>query len=238
MPLKSEFTQKDFDQINRDYEDLKQAAAKRCSGEEEMALARDSRVVTIPFSPLELRMQTEKPYVFEKLQILKEMIGDEKFKKPDKKNIMKFKYILEASGKKVTTVIIAHRLSTIKNADWIYAIKEGKVIEQGTHAQLVAKKGYYEGLVRSQMGQEELEKKEENLERLKKDKSSTHRMTSDVNLFGDKKVLVYINKEDVQVSRIKIFMELKGYMHHVFLASFGATCLGVIQPVFGWLMAK
>ena len=48
-------------------------------GEEEMALARDSRVVTIPFSPLELRMQTEKPYVFEKLQILKEMIGDETF---------------------------------------------------------------------------------------------------------------------------------------------------------------
>ena len=69
------------------------------------------------------------------------------------------------SGKNVTTVIIAHRLSTIKNADLIYAIKEGKVIESGTHEELVAKKGYYEGLVRSQMGQEELEKKEENLEK-------------------------------------------------------------------------
>ncbi len=50
-------------------------------GEENYALARDSRVVTVPFSPLEVRMKTEKPYVFERLQILKELIGDEKFKR-------------------------------------------------------------------------------------------------------------------------------------------------------------
>ena len=50
-------------------------------GEENFALARDARVVTVPFSPLEVRMKTEKPYVFEKLQILKEMIGEEKFKR-------------------------------------------------------------------------------------------------------------------------------------------------------------
>lgn len=50
-------------------------------GEENFALARDSRVVTVPFSPIEVRMKTEKPYVFEKLQILKELIGEEKFKR-------------------------------------------------------------------------------------------------------------------------------------------------------------
>lgn len=50
-------------------------------GEENFALARDSRVVTVPFSPIEVRMKVEKPYVFERLQVLKELIGEEKFKR-------------------------------------------------------------------------------------------------------------------------------------------------------------
>mgnify|MGYP004448119651 FL=1 len=50
-------------------------------GEENFVLARDSRVVTIPFSPLEVRMKKEKPIVFERLQKLKEIIGEEKFKR-------------------------------------------------------------------------------------------------------------------------------------------------------------
>ena len=50
-------------------------------GEENFALARDSRVITVPFSPIEVRMKVEKPYVFERLQVLKELIGDEKFKR-------------------------------------------------------------------------------------------------------------------------------------------------------------
>ncbi len=42
-----------------------------------------------------------------------------------------------------TVLMIAHRLSTIKNADLIYVIADGKVSEQGTHNELVAKKGLY-----------------------------------------------------------------------------------------------
>ena len=49
-------------------------------GEENYVLARDARVVTIPFSPLEERMQKEKPEVFERLQKLKAIIGEETFK--------------------------------------------------------------------------------------------------------------------------------------------------------------
>ncbi len=45
-----------------------------------------------------------------------------------------------------TTVIIAHRLSTVKNADLIYVLKMGQVIEKGTHDSLMQAKGYYETL--------------------------------------------------------------------------------------------
>lgn len=42
-----------------------------------------------------------------------------------------------------TTIIIAHRLSTVKNADYLYVLRNGKVIEQGTHDSLMAEEHYY-----------------------------------------------------------------------------------------------
>ena len=42
-----------------------------------------------------------------------------------------------------TSFLIAHRLSTIKMADLILVVRDGKIIEQGTHRELLAKKGYY-----------------------------------------------------------------------------------------------
>lgn len=49
-----------------------------------------------------------------------------------------------------TSFVIAHRLSTIKNADLILVMKNGSVIEQGTHNELMMKKGFYEDLYNSQ----------------------------------------------------------------------------------------
>mmetsp|Transcript_2359 Transcript_2359/g.6212 ORF Transcript_2359/g.6212 Transcript_2359/m.6212 type:complete len:921 (-) Transcript_2359:77-2839(-) len=57
-----------------------------------------------------------------------------------------------ADGTGTTVVIVAHRLSTIRNADIIYVIKEGRLVEQGNHAALMAKSGgAYNALVRRQM---------------------------------------------------------------------------------------
>ena len=52
-------------------------------------------------------------------------------------------------------MVIAHRLSTIRNADLIVAMKDGSVVETGTHDELVEKKGLYFDLVNAQMVAEE-----------------------------------------------------------------------------------
>jgi len=50
-----------------------------------------------------------------------------------------------------TVVIVAHRLSTVQNADNIIVLEKGKVMEEGTHAELTAKRGAYYALVRNQL---------------------------------------------------------------------------------------
>lgn len=56
-----------------------------------------------------------------------------------------------------TSFVVAHRLSTIVEADQIIVLQHGKIVEQGTHASLIAKHGYYHELYTSQH-QEDLEK--------------------------------------------------------------------------------
>lgn len=53
---------------------------------------------------------------------------------------------LEKLMKTRTTVAVAHRLSTIKHADEICVLHEGRIVERGTHAELIEKKGYYKKL--------------------------------------------------------------------------------------------
>ena len=63
------------------------------------------------------------------------------------------KYIQEAMTAMMegrTSFVIAHRLSTIKNADLILVMNKGRLIEQGTHAELLARKGFYADLYNSQ----------------------------------------------------------------------------------------
>ena len=56
-----------------------------------------------------------------------------------------------------TSFLIAHRLSTIRRADLILVVRDGTIVEQGTHDELIRKKGYYRDLYRRQFEQEKIQ---------------------------------------------------------------------------------
>ncbi|XP_037914753.1 ATP-dependent translocase ABCB1 isoform X2 [Hermetia illucens] len=62
---------------------------------------------------------------------------------------------LEKASEGRTTIIVAHRLSTIRNADRIFVIQNGVVVEVGDHYELMQKEGHYYNLVTTQIGEED-----------------------------------------------------------------------------------
>ncbi len=78
------------------------------------------------------------------------LILDEATSFIDTRTELQIQKALDAMMQGRTTFIVAHRLSTIENADMILVMDKGKIIEQGTHRDLLAKKGYYYMLYNSQ----------------------------------------------------------------------------------------
>ena len=140
------------------------------------------------------------------------------------------------SQKNVTTLIIAHRLSTIKNSDCIYAIKNGEVIESGTHETLLAKQGYYYGLVKSQIGQDEEEKlnlkNQKNSSLISLGKHSSRINYKDIQKEND----LLVEKEGVKYS--KVFHLLKNNKCDVVTGIIGSLCAGGVMPMTGFILSK
>ena len=55
-----------------------------------------------------------------------------------------------------TTIFISHRVSTVRNADRIAVLHQGRIVELGTHDELIARSGYYTDLYNKQLLEEEL----------------------------------------------------------------------------------
>ncbi|WP_068448890.1 ABC transporter ATP-binding protein [Caviibacter abscessus] len=75
------------------------------------------------------------------------LILDEATANVDSKTEQKIQKGIEVLSKNRTTLIIAHRLSTIKNADMIYVLDKGKIIEKGNHNELVNLNGIYKSML-------------------------------------------------------------------------------------------
>ena len=96
------------------------------------------------------------------------MILDEATSSLDYESEKKVQVALDNINKKnITTIIIGNRLNFIKNADKIYALKNGKVVEEGTHNELMDKKGYYFRLIKSEINKEILGEKDFEEKKLK-----------------------------------------------------------------------
>lgn len=78
------------------------------------------------------------------------LILDEATSSIDTRTEIKIQQAFEAMMQGRTSFIVAHRLSTIKNADVILVMKDGDIIEQGSHEVLLAQKGFYARLYNSQ----------------------------------------------------------------------------------------
>lgn len=82
------------------------------------------------------------------------LILDEATSSLDTKSERHIQEALDELMKNRTTLVIAHRLSTVEKADRIIVLDRGKIIESGTHQELLASKGHYESLYRMQFSDE------------------------------------------------------------------------------------
>jgi ATP-binding cassette subfamily B protein len=78
------------------------------------------------------------------------LILDEATSSVDTRTEVLIQKAMENLMKGKTSFVIAHRLSTIRDADLILVMKDGNIVEQGNHKELLAKKGFYESLYNSQ----------------------------------------------------------------------------------------
>ena len=78
------------------------------------------------------------------------LILDEATSSVDTRTEIQIQKAMDNLMKGRTSFVIAHRLSTIKDADLILVLKDGDIIEQGNHEELIAKNGFYAELYNSQ----------------------------------------------------------------------------------------
>ncbi|KAL1914580.1 uncharacterized protein VTP21DRAFT_8111 [Calcarisporiella thermophila] len=150
---------------------------------------------------------------------------------------------LKSASKNRTTIIIAHRLSTVREADWIVVVEKGKVVEQGTHAQLMANEGTYMSYVQKQQLRVDEDENEGFIDSISKE---TSRWKSD-----NKAKMMDHSKHDIKFAKTTgvdttsvsrpIYRTLRMMFPEwmfIGLATFGGLVFGGVYPMHGLLVGR
>ncbi|NP_084237.1 ATP-binding cassette sub-family B member 5 [Mus musculus] len=149
---------------------------------------------------------------------------------------------LEKASKGRTTIVVAHRLSTIRGADLIVTMKDGMVVEKGTHAELMAKQGLYYSLAMAQ----DIKKVDEQMESrtCSTAGNASYGSLCDVNsakapCTDQLEEAVHHQKTSLpEVSLLKIFKLSKSEWPFVVLGTLASALNGSVHPVFSIIFGK
>ena len=136
------------------------------------------------------------------------------------------------SSKNITTIIIAHRLSTIKNADLIYVLKDGIILEQGNHNQLLESNGFYAELVKSQITNDAILEEIKHERRITLRENTLSRRVESIK-FEKRDNAISLSEKDIPIRPCAVLKELSDYKLDIFLACLGAIIIGIIAPFLG-----
>ncbi|KIL59283.1 hypothetical protein M378DRAFT_27062 [Amanita muscaria Koide BX008] len=150
-----------------------------------------------------------------------------------------------------TTIVIAHRLSTIKDADVIYVTGDGRLIEQGTHNELLSANGAYTRLVQAQKLRETVEtsdlevSKTEDIEKVAREevplgrKNTSHSLSSEI--IGQKQAAAGKEKK-TDYSFTYLFIRMGKLVPDAwgsyFLGALTAILTGAVYPAFGIVFSR
>ncbi|KAL9710959.1 hypothetical protein Ac2012v2_005499 [Leucoagaricus gongylophorus] len=154
-----------------------------------------------------------------------------------------------------TTITIAHRLSTIKDADVIYVMGEGLVLESGSHHELLDAEGAYAALVQAQKLREAKETVTDQAEDAESAKDLDKAIREEVplgrkntgrslasELVEQKRIVAEANEVKVSYSLFYLFKRMgfimKDHWHKYLVGSIAACASGMVYPAFGIVFAK
>uniref|UniRef100_A0A8C8RV11 ATP-binding cassette sub-family B member 5 n=1 Tax=Pelusios castaneus TaxID=367368 RepID=A0A8C8RV11_9SAUR len=145
---------------------------------------------------------------------------------------------LEKASKGRTTLVIAHRLSTIRTANVIVAIADGAVAEEGTHAELMAKRGVYYSLATAQ-SIKTTENSEESTDTVAvKDNKEASPINGLISKRASIKHVPQKEQHLPKVSFLKLFRLNKSEWPFILLGTLAAVINGASHPIFSIIFAK